>query len=150
MPAIIFRKRLWRGGGAIVAAMTAACLYCAINSVETTPFGLLVGPVVALSVILFLALERTCSARWPKYVGFFLPMFAILGGCFYQIWSLRSHLPLEGVSDGGDGIVVYFTQCYAVGLFFAFPFLLWRKRVTTDPRANEEVKKKERRQETIP
>jgi hypothetical protein len=131
MPSIMFRKTVWRGASAIVAATAVACLYCAVVSVETTPFGLLVGPLVALSVVPFLTLESICVARWPKYLGFFLPVLLMVGGCLYQIWLLRLQAARADVSEGAEEMVVYFTQCYGLGLCFAFGYLLCVKR---DPR----------------
>jgi len=95
MPGIVLRSSLWRGGGAIVAATGVACLYCAVVSAETAWFGLLVGPFVAPSVVLFLIVERACSRRLPKYLGFFVPVAVILGACFYQVGSLRSQAVVE-------------------------------------------------------
>jgi len=53
----------------------------------------------------------------------FLPMLVIVGGCFYQVWSLRSQVVLEGISEGADEIFVYFARCYGVAICFAFAFL---------------------------
>ena len=122
------RKIVWRGGWAIVVATAVACLYCAVVSAETALFGLLVGPFVAPSVVLFLILERTSPTRLPKYLGFFLPMLLILGGCFYRVWSLRSQAVPEGISEGADEIFLYFARCYFVALCFAFAFLQARQK----------------------
>ncbi len=130
MPAITLRKIVWRGAWAIIGAMAVACLYCAVVDMETTPFGLLVGPFVAPSVVLFLILESTSSARWPKHLGFFLPVFLIVAGHLYQICSLRSQAVLTGVSDGADQMIVYFVECYGIGVSFAFGFLLCVSRRT--------------------
>ncbi len=124
----MLRKTVWRGGWAIIGAMAVACLYCAVVDMETTPFGLLVGPFVAPSVVLFLILESTSSARWPKYLGFFLPMFLIVAACFYQICSLRSQVVPQRLSDGADQMIAYFVECYAIGQYFAFGFLLCVRR----------------------
>ena len=124
MATIMFRRTVWLGGWAVVAATAAACLYCTIRSLETTLFGMFVIPFVAPSVVLFLILEGTCLTRLPKYLGFFLPMFVIVGACFYQICSLRSQAVLDGYSDGGADALVYFVECYVLGLCCAFACLL--------------------------
>lgn len=123
------RKPIWRGVVAILVATAAGCLYCAVNAAETTPFGLLVNAFVAPSVILFLVLEIACSARVLKYVGFFVPAIVIIGGCSYAVWSLRAEAVQRGNSDGGDLLLVYFIECYAVSLCFAFASLLieWKR-----------------------
>lgn len=120
----MFRKTIWRGSWAIIGATIVACLYCAANSVETTPFGILVSPFVALSVVSFLLLERSYPTRFVKYLGFFVPVLVIGGGCCYQIWSLRSQLVLEGIGEGAEEIYIYFAESYGIGLFVAFGFLL--------------------------
>ena len=55
-------------------------------------------------------------------------MFLIVGGCLYQIWLLRLLATRVGVSEGAEEMVVYFAQCYGLGLCFAFGYLLWGKR----------------------
>ena len=121
MASIMFRKSVWRGVAAIVGATAVSCLYCAGGSLETTLLGLLVGPLVAVSVVLFLVVERTFSARWPKYVAFFLPSVLFAGLCLYQISSLRSSAAEQGgISEGGEDVIAYFAQSYSVGLCFAF------------------------------
>ena len=115
---------MWRGGLAIVGATVASCVYCAAISLETTPFGLLVGPFAALSVVLFLVLESTCLMRFPKYLGFFLPAFVVVVVCLYEIWSLHLQVVAEGLSDGSGDLYLYFVECYGVALCFALAFLL--------------------------
>ena len=141
------RNTMWRGGLAIVGATVGASLYFAVLSIKGVLFcaegtmlnvwevvslpllGVVVIPFAAPSVILFLLLETTCSTRFPKYLGFFLPVLVIGGGCSYEIWSLRSQWLLQGTSDGGYDIMVSFLWCYGVGICLTFAcLLLARKR----------------------
>ncbi len=149
------RNTMWRGGLAIVGATVGASLYFVVLFIKyvlfrdectmlnvwevlSLPlFGVVVIPFAAPSVILFLLLETTCSTRFPKYLGFFLPVLVIGGGCSYEIWLLRSQRLLQGTSDGGYDIMVSFIVCYGVGLCFAFAcLLLARKRGQNDTRRN--------------
>ncbi|NLE40176.1 MAG: hypothetical protein GX621_19350 [Pirellulaceae bacterium] len=124
------RNAIWRGIWAIIGATAAGCLYCAIQSWETAPFGVIVSPFVAPSVVLFILLEVTCSGRLPKYAGFFVPAVMVVGACYYEIWSLRCEAARQGTSDGADDLLVYFVECYVVSLCFALVFLLmgWRRK----------------------
>ncbi|HBO43609.1 MAG TPA: hypothetical protein DD670_06705 [Planctomycetaceae bacterium] len=127
---LTLRKGVWRGIWAIIGATAVGCLYCAIRSVETAPFGLIVSPFVGTSVVLFILLEVVCSGRLPKYLGFFIPTIIVVGACYYGVWSLRSEAARRGISDGGDDLLVYFVECYVVSLCFAIAFLLmgWRRK----------------------
>jgi len=90
-----------------VLFFSAECTMPSVWEALSLPlFGVVVIPFAAPSVILFLLLETTCSTRFPKYLGFFLPVLVIVGGCSFEIWSLRSQWLLEGTSDGGYDIMV--------------------------------------------
>lgn len=124
MDATGHRQTAWRGGGAIVVATVTACLYCAATSVETVPAGLFVCLPVAFSVVLFLALERSCASPWPKYVGFLAPVLLIVGGLLHSYWSLRLRSMQGEPSDFGADLPLFLVQFCGIGNSFALAWLL--------------------------
>jgi len=67
------RKSVWRGVWVIIGTTVVGCLYCAIRSVETMPFGVIVSAFVVPSVVLFILLEIVCSGPISKILRVFHP-----------------------------------------------------------------------------
>ena len=113
---------------ASAAAMAAMCLLCAMTNLETTVFGLVAGPFIVPSVILFLLLEAKGARLSYVYSGFFLPVGVLLGLCCHTFWELQQLNDGKGSSDGGDGYLSYFVECYAIGVVVAFIYVRFRPR----------------------
>ena len=95
--------------------------------------GTIIIPFIVPSIVLFLILESTCVSRFPKYIGFFLPAFVIVGGCLYEIWSLHLQTVAEGISDGSSEMFVYFVECYGIALFLPLFFYCWAGKNVVEP-----------------
>jgi hypothetical protein len=122
-----FSRKLLGGAIVVVVAVLATTLVWVRFPTEGAFACALVAPPVSLSVLLYLALNRSARLKRYRYVGFFLPVMCVL--TWVIVIFVLHRAEGRGDPDGGEDILEGLSVIYVIELGIAFVclrYIPWR------------------------
>jgi CBS-domain-containing membrane protein len=98
-------RSLKLAGWALLAAAVVGSIEAVVTNLEMTGPALIVWPLVAPSVLLFVVIERyTVRQKWAAHTGYLVSLLPLTGGCV--------RLLLGPSGEGQHDIARYVLACY--------------------------------------